>query len=105
MVIIFFITYFLSSSFFNYITTFFKLYSKLLGNLRWEEVIVLVTQLNAETKPGQTIILKKTSSFMYLGELKVLQYFGNLFALFFKLQQKQPSIQSRSHLAAPSEAK
>ena len=32
-----------------------------------------------------------------------MQYFGNLFALFFKLRQKQPSIQSRSHQVAPSE--
>ena len=33
----------------------------------------------------------------------VLQYFGNLFALFFNLQQKQLSIQNRGHHAAPFE--
>ena len=35
-------------------------------------------------------------------ESKVLQYFSNLFALFFKLQLKQPRIQSRNyHIALP----
>ena len=39
---------------------------------------------------------------MYYGELKVLQYFGYLFAL-FKLQKKnQPTIRRRGHRAAPS---
>ena len=40
----------------------------------------------------------------YEFESKVLQYFANLFALFFKLQQNQPSIQSRGYHAAPFEA-
>ena len=34
---------------------------------------------------------------------KILQYSNNLFALFCKLKQKQPSIQSRGHRIAPFE--
>ena len=34
----------------------------------------------------------------------VLQYFGNIFALFFRLEQKRTSIQSSDHCMAPSEA-
>ena len=41
---------------------------------------------------------------MQKGESKVLQYFGNLFILFFKLQQKQPSIRSKGPHVTPSEA-
>ena len=41
---------------------------------------------------------------MYEAESKVLQYFANLFTSLFKLQQKQLSIQNRSHHVTPSEA-
>ena len=42
--------------------------------------------------------------YIHLGESKVLQNFVNLFTLFFKLQQKQPSIQRRGHHIASSDA-
>ena len=46
---------------------------------------------------------KCLNKFYYLCESKVLQYFGNLFAL-FKFQQKQPNIQNRSHYVVSFEA-
>ena len=54
----------------------------------------LYTLVNDLSLGSVTIFLK------YLGESKVLQYFSSLFVLFFKLQQKQPRIQSRDHCVA-----
>ena len=38
----------------------------------------------------------------YKNESKASQYFGSLFSLFSKIQQKKPRIQSRGHRVAPS---
>lgn len=40
----------------------------------------------------------------YCVKSRVWVYFGNIFALFVKLQQMEPCIQGRGHRVAPSEA-
>ena len=73
--------------------------SKMRG--KWPQNFSFVGCCCQENRPH--IILLKLN-YKYEVESKVMHYLGNLCTLFFKLQQKQPSIQSRGHCVAPFKA-